>query len=106
MRIDYFGQTSIHESPYTFYPFIIFGHISLLLSYLIVRIVKNKNFALEDEKKALFQQKKAFFIENIGNIVLFIVSKEQVEEYNIMLSNELIRMEKKQTGKILSINEC
>ncbi|MFA5741830.1 MAG: hypothetical protein WC874_03020 [Candidatus Izemoplasmatales bacterium] len=76
------------------------------MSYLIVRIVKNKNFALEDEKKALFQQKKAFFIENIGNIVLFIVSKEQVEEYNIMLTNELIRMEKKQTGKILSINEC
>lgn len=47
---DYFSRTSIHTSPFLFYPFVILGLISLLLSYPILRIDNKSHFDQDEEK--------------------------------------------------------
>ncbi|PKK94990.1 MAG: hypothetical protein CVV60_03615 [Tenericutes bacterium HGW-Tenericutes-5] len=67
---DYFSKTSIHGFAFLFYPFVVLGIISLLLSYPILRIVKSKHFAQVDEDDSRDTRKR---IITLSKINLFIV---------------------------------
>lgn len=71
--IDFLNQTSIHESRYIFYLFIVFGFFSLLLSYPIMCMVRNDDTVLGNGEKKTTIQKKMRILSRI-NLILVIIN--------------------------------
>ena len=74
--IDYFNQTSIHESRFLFYLFIVIGIVSLLLSYPTISMVKKEDFVLGNggDKITLWRKLRILSRINLSLVIINIIS--------------------------------